>query len=131
MRQRVCLFLVILALQFAGCTDRQDTVSKSADSADQITSATAEAETEPVPVTDPQPDASAAVTPTVPEGMCIACGVAPGDYDGYCYYCSPDFGFECVSCGYFFPSHRTADSLCPNCAAASSDDCDASTGATS
>ena len=47
--------------------------------------------------------------------MCIVCGSTPGDYDGYCYYCHPNFGYNCSSCGRTWPAHRPEDGLCPDC----------------
>ena len=49
------------------------------------------------------------------DGMCIVCNCAPGDYDGYCYYCHPDFGFTCSECGYNQPYHKTENGLCYDC----------------
>ena len=46
---------------------------------------------------------------------CIKCGTDSNEYDGYCYYCHPDFGFECVRCGFYYPAHRPADEICPGC----------------
>lgn len=46
---------------------------------------------------------------------CIKCGVEANEYDGYCYYCHPDFGYTCVLCGNGYPEHRPADEICPRC----------------
>lgn len=50
--------------------------------------------------------------------VCRSCGTKLYDdqnYDGYCYYCSPNFGFECVKCGRLVPSHPTTSLLCCDC----------------
>lgn len=60
-------------------------------------------------------DAYTGATPTVPDGMCKVCGLGYGDYDGYCYYCHPDFLFTCTKCGYEQPYHRPESGLCYEC----------------
>ena len=50
---------------------------------------------------------------------CIECGDAPGEYDGYCYYCHPDFLFLCKKCGCLWPAHRKPSGLCDYCEGAS------------
>ena len=126
MKRTVCFLLVLLTVLTAGCSpepEKTHTPSKSvgtaapAKPATSVTAAAA-AKTE-------EDTATSGATPTVPEGMCTACGTAPGDYDGYCYYCHPDFGFTCSKCGNFYPAHRTSSGLCPDCEAL-----DATTGAT-
>ncbi len=47
--------------------------------------------------------------------MCTVCGATPGDYDGYCYYCHPDFGYTCSGCGRDQSEHRPASGLCWEC----------------
>ena len=43
---------------------------------------------------------------------CISRGVEFNAYDGYRYYCRPDFGFTCSRCGYGQTYHRTESGLC-------------------
>ncbi len=47
--------------------------------------------------------------------MCVVCGLTPGDYDGYCYYCHPNFGYTCSGCGMDQPEHRPESGLCWQC----------------
>ena len=63
-------------------------------------------------------DEQTGATPTVNGGMCVECGEVLGEYDGYCYYCHPDFMFLCKRCGCLWPSHRTEDNMCPPCSEA-------------
>ena len=48
---------------------------------------------------------------------CKTCGtdLTYQNYDGYCYYCHPSFGYTCDICGYEQPAHRPADGICNNC----------------
>jgi len=78
---------------------------------DATTSATGSQNTDSV-------DTQAGAVSTEPEGMCKVCGLDLGTYDGYCYYCHPDFLFACLSCGYEQPYHRPENGLCEECAAA-------------
>lgn len=61
------------------------------------------------------------------EGMCDECYEAANsckvcgedltyqNYDGYCYYCHPSFGYTCVRCGNEWPAHRPESGLCGQC----------------
>ena len=69
------------------------------------------------PVKNPTP-ATTPVQNLPEEEGCIDCGAAENIYDGYCYYCHPDFLFLCDRCGYDMPYHRTADNLCYECSEA-------------
>ena len=73
--------------------------------------------TETVPQTTEPADVQTGATPTVAAGMCKVCGLDLGNYDGYCYYCHPDFLFTCVICGIEQPYHRPPDGVCDSCAA--------------
>ena len=53
--------------------------------------------------------------PKVTSDLCLECEDALGEYDGYCYYCHPDFLFLCKQCGCLWPAHRTASGLCDFC----------------
>ena len=92
--------------------------------ADATASATAT-----VPPIAPPVDEQTGATPTVAAGMCKVCGLDFGTYDGYCYYCHPDFLFTCVICGNVQPYHRPADGVCEACVAAQGS-VDSVTGAT-
>ena len=137
MRKTAAILLVLFLLLSAGCTDRKEpdpTVPETAPPAteSQIPSETQAPPTEPVtepeketvPETDPV-DISTTATPTE-SGKCLICGAPENDYDGYCYYCHPDFLFTCTRCGYEQPYHRTESGMCYECEAA----VDANTGAT-
>jgi len=60
-------------------------------------------------------DEQTGATPTVYSEKCFDCGEAEGLYDGYCYYCHPDFLFLCKRCGCLWPAHRTPDGMCTPC----------------
>ena len=134
MKKAVCLLLTLLILLSVGCTKQKEPVPV-VPAETKPAQPTAAPETEPVPTVPPtkpetEPvDIAATATPTVPEGMCKVCGLDRGDYDGYCYYCHPDFLFTCLSCGYEQPYHRPANGLCYECDAAQGS-VDAASGAT-
>ena len=46
---------------------------------------------------------------------CIKCGTDSNEYDGYCYYCHPDFGFYCKKCGFYIHAHPYESGLCFSC----------------
>ena len=137
MKKAVCVFLTLLVLLSVGCTKQKDPapVTPAPTNAAQPVAATSAPETKPTPTeppTEPETepvDVVATATPTIPEGMCKVCGLDRGDYDGYCYYCHPDFLFTCAICGYEQPYHRPANGLCYECDAAQGA-VDATTGAT-
>lgn len=70
-----------------------------------------------IPPINEAADEQTGATPTVAAGMCKKCGLDLGTYDGYCYYCHPDFLFTCVICGNEQPYHRPADGVCDACKA--------------
>jgi len=88
-----------------------ETLEEMKAAVDATTSATGSQNTDSV-------DTQAGAVSTEPEGMCKVCGLDLGTYDGYCYYCHPDFLFACLSCGYEQPYHRPENGLCEECAAA-------------
>ena len=133
MKKAVCVLLTLLVLLSAGCTKQKE--STPVTPAPTKATATSAPETEPVqtePPTEPETepvDVVATATPTVPEGMCKVCASDRGDYDGYCYYCHPDFLFTCAICGYEQPYHRPENGLCYDCDA-TQNSVDAASGAT-
>ena len=136
MKKTAIIPLVMFMLLTAGCTDQKESAPTVPETTPFATETMIPSETQPLltePVTEPEVtvpetepvDVSSGATPTE-SGTCLICGAPEDDYDGYCYYCHPDFLFTCASCGYEQPYHRTESGLCYECEAA----VDANAGAT-
>ena len=136
MRKTAAILLVLFLLLSAGCTGQKEPDPTVPETVPLATESQIPSETQPPltePVTEPEEtvpetepvDISTTATPTE-SGKCLICGAPENNYDGYCYYCHPDFLFTCASCGYEQPYHRTESGLCYECEAA----VDANTGAT-
>ena len=120
MKRILCFLLIMLLILTAGCgpeSENTQTPTKVVATEAPVKPAppVTEAQVTESPADEIAVDATAAATPAIPEGLCKACGEDIGDYDGYCYYCHPDFGFTCAKCGGFYPLHRPASGLCDVC----------------
>ena len=148
MKKTISVLLVFLLLLTAGCTDRKENsgnptdpvaapntaepsepvaAPKAAEPSDMPTESDDTVDVTQAATEHITADAVTSASQTEPEaGKCCLCGTAENSYDGYCYYCHPDFLFTCANCGYEQPYHRTESGLCYDCEAAA----DSVTGAT-